>query len=152
MQNLFVHAPWQRIRGFKSCLHVSSCSQTLKKKTHECAGFPFPIHVILVLSSSLVIFLILMLLLFTSSFVLLLCCRGQTKITWLLWIRIYPYALILLLNFHFFLSFVRRFSCILILHLSFFLFQLNLLLIKKKKKTSFLVLPLRRIGSLKVTR
>ena len=52
----------------------------------------------------------------------------------LLWIRIYPYALILLLNFHFFLSFVRRFSCILILHLSFFLFQLNLLLIKKKKK------------------
>ena len=77
---------------------------------------------------------ILMLLPFTSSFVLLLRCRGQTKINDFFWIRIYPYALMLLCNFHFFLIFVRRFSCIIILHLNFFLFQLSLLLIQKKKK------------------
>ena len=60
--------------------------------------------------------------------------QRSNKNHWLLWIKIYPYALILLLNFHFFLSFVRRFSCILILLLSFLLFQLNLLLIKKRKR------------------
>ena len=51
--------------------HVCMClpaAKHQKKKNQEYAGFPFPIHVILVLSSSLVILLILMLLLFMKKF------------------------------------------------------------------------------------
>ena len=106
-----------------------------KKKKPWIYGFPIshPFNSYTFFFTCYIAF-ILMLLLFTSSFVILLRCRGQTKINDFFWIRNYPYALILLRNFHFFLFFVRRFSCILILHLNFFLFQLILLLIPKKKK------------------
>ena len=48
----------QRIQIMSTCVFLQP---NIKKKNQEYAGFPFPIHVILVLSSSLVILLILML-------------------------------------------------------------------------------------------
>ena len=56
----------QRIQIMSTCVFLQP--NIKKKKTQEYAGFPFPIHVILVLSSSLVILLILMLKLFMKKF------------------------------------------------------------------------------------
>ena len=54
----------QRIQIMSTCVFLQP---NIKKKNQEYAGFPFPIHVILVLSSSLVILLILMLKLFMKK-------------------------------------------------------------------------------------